>query len=142
MNLLTIDPRDTVTYCDVRYSMPLGLGPYRESVTGAQEVAAALVARLGLLGHRIEGPRYVEEEPRSARGAITDSLGSRAMRVECRADGRAVTWRYDRFAVNLAGAWEVEIDGRVRSVELNRFLRAHERLAALASLAHRTMRGW
>jgi hypothetical protein len=142
MDLLTIDPRDTVTYRDVEHRMPLGLAPYRQAVTGAEEVAATLVARLGLREHRIENPRYVEEEPRSARGSILDSLGSRAMRVECHVDGRAVTWRYDRFTRNLDTAWTVEVDGQTQPAELHRHLRAHERLAALAWIAHRAIQGW
>ncbi|MER6256795.1 hypothetical protein ABT224_36180 [Streptomyces sp. NPDC001584] len=141
-HLLRIDPRDTVTYRDVEYRMPQGLAPYRQGVTGAEELAATLVARLGLRGCRVEGSRYVEEEPRSGRGVFQDSWGSRAMRVECRADGRAVTWRYDRFATNLDGAWTVEVDGQSQPAELGRYMRAHERLAALAWFAHRAIRGW
>jgi hypothetical protein len=142
MDLLTIDPRDTVTYCDAEYRMPRGLAPYRQGDTGAGAVAATLVARLGLRGYRIESPRYIEEEPRSARGAILDSLGSRMMRVECRADGHAVTWRHDRFATGLDAAWVVEVDGQARPAELNRYMRAHERLAALTWIAHRAIQGW
>jgi hypothetical protein len=142
MDLLTIDPRDTVTYRDVECPMPQGLAPYRQGVTGAEVVAASLVARLGLRGYRIENPRYVEEEPRSARGSILDSLGSRVMRVECRADGRAVTWRYDRFTADFDAAWTVEVDDQARPAELNRYMRAHERLAALAWIAHRAIQGW
>ncbi|MYS32895.1 hypothetical protein K388_07473 [Streptomyces sp. KhCrAH-43] len=142
MHLLTIDPRHTVTYRPVEYRIPLGLAPYRPSVCGAAELAATLVARLALLGHRVEGPRYVEEEPRCDQGPVWDSLGSRAMRVECCADGRAVTWRYDRFARTLEAAWVVEFEGQVQPAGLSPYLRAHERLAALAWIAHRAIQGW
>ncbi|MFD4320548.1 hypothetical protein [Streptomyces sp. NPDC058548] len=142
MDLLTIDARNTVTYRDTEYPMPMGLAPYRQGVTGAEELAAMLVARLGLRGHSIENPRYIEEEPRSARGAILDSLGSRAMRVECHVDGRAVAWRYDRFARSLDAAWTVAVDGQARPAELSPYLRAHERLATLAWIAHRAIQGW
>ena len=138
----TIDPRDTVTYRPVEYRIPLGLAPYRPGIVGAEELAATLVARLGLLRHRIENPRYVEEEPRCDRGPLLDSLGSRAMRVECHVDGRPVAWRHDRFARNLETAWTVEVDGQARPAELSPYLRAHERLAALAWIAHRAIQGW
>ncbi|MFE5866871.1 hypothetical protein ACFQ77_40880 [Streptomyces virginiae] len=142
MDLLTIDPRDTVTYHPVEYRMPLGLAPYRQGITGAAEEAATLVARLGLRGYRVEKPRYVEEEPRCGRGPMWDSLGSRAMRVECHADGRPVAWRHDRFARNLETAWTVEVDGQARPAELSPYLRAHERHAALVWIAHRAIQGW
>ncbi|MFF8387868.1 hypothetical protein ACF053_30085 [Streptomyces kanasensis] len=141
MHLLTIDPHRTVTYRPVEYRMPLGLAPYRPGTVGAAELAATLVARLGLLRHRIENPRYIEEEPRCDRGPMWDSLGSRAMRVECHVGGRAVTWRYDRFARSRDTAWTVEVDGQARPVELPPYLRAHERLAALAWIAHRAIQG-
>ncbi|RPK32532.1 hypothetical protein EES39_38375 [Streptomyces sp. ADI92-24] len=142
MDLLIIDPRDTVTYRDIECRMPQGLAPYRQSIAGAEELAATLVARLGLRGYRIENPRYVEEEPRTARGAILDLPGSRAMRVECHADGRAVTWRYDRFTPWVNDAWTVSVDGQARPANLNPRHWAHERLAALSWLAHRAIRGW
>ncbi|MDW8809963.1 hypothetical protein P1P68_35500 [Streptomyces scabiei] len=144
MCLLTIDLRNTVTYGDMECPMPLGLAPYPLGCTGAAEVAATLVARLGLRGYSIEAARYVEEEPRRAGGgSVFDSLGSRAMRVECVADGRIVVWRHDRFSVDADAAWTVSIDGReAQPVTFGRYMRAHERHAALAWAAHRTLRGW
>ncbi|MFE6253624.1 hypothetical protein [Streptomyces niveus] len=142
MHVLTIDPRDTVTYGDREYRMPQGLAPYQPRICGSEALAATLVARLGLRGYRIEPARYVEEEPRSARGLITDSLGSRAMRVECLADGHAVTWRYDRFAIDLNEAWTVDIDGKGYPVVFGRYMRAHERDALLVWTVVRVLRGW
>ncbi|GHH57742.1 hypothetical protein [Streptomyces candidus] len=143
MDLLTIDPRDTVTYRDRKYPMPQGLAPYGRSATGAEVVAATIVARLGLSGHRVEDSRYIEEEAGSARWPrILDAQGSRAMRIECTADGRAVAWRYDRFAVSLNEAWAVTVDGRSLPVDLSSYFRAHETYARLAWIAHREIRGW
>ncbi|MEU6619116.1 hypothetical protein [Streptomyces parvus] len=141
MHLLTIDPCHTVTYRPVEYRIPLGLAPYRPSISGAAELAATLVARLRLLGHRVEGPRYIEEEPRCDRGEVWDSLGSRAMRVECHVGGRAVAWRYDRFAPTLETAWVVEVDGQAQPAGLSPYLRAHERITALTWIAHRAIQG-
>jgi hypothetical protein len=144
MCLLTIDLRNTVTYCDMEYPMPQGLAPYSPSITGASELAATIVARLGLRGYRVEAARYVEEEPRRAGGgSVFDSLGSRAMRIECLADGRVVVWRHDRFSYDGDAAWTVSVDGQEpQPVTFGRYMRAHERHAALAWAAHRALRGW
>jgi hypothetical protein len=144
MCLLAIDLRNTVTYRDMEYSMPLGLAPYSPGFTGAVELAATLVARLGLRGYPIEAARYIEEEPRRAGGgSVHDSLGSRAMRVECVTGGRSVVWRHDRFSVHADAAWTVSVDGReAQPVTFGRYMRAHERHAALAWAAHRALRGW
>jgi hypothetical protein len=144
MCLLTIDLRNTVTYSDMKYPMPLGLAPYLPGVTGAVELAAMLVARLGLRGYPIDSARYIEEEPqRAGGGSVFDSLGSRAMRVECVVDGRIVVWRHDRFSVHVDAAWTVSVDGEeAQPVAFGRYMRAHERHAALAWAAHRALQGW